>query len=637
MCLLVGLRSLPTKDMLQSFASSMTNHSCHGKRKMTSVTEELCRKVAMVQQEDRQAIEWLHNFVEKIPRRTAKVAEKGISINEFAEFMGTSIHNSKREASGEWEEDWEVPVVGDVLDLLQDLTKSDPDKKDILIIALRVTKVVCNIASMVLPFPGAAYLADKLLGYAITSLAAEAEESLDGRIDQIATESVQRALMAQKLREAQHMVQSVNDQIAFHDSLDAGWAGVMEDVEMELPWWSSNKNILVLLRSATSFSRWLVIENALSTAIAQLLPPERADAHEKGQQGEVQPVEERARFRVVLVEHFVLYTLVLQRMSTLSSHPKLRQKLVKRAQAMALKAFPVLAVMFEKQWDNRWFRQFLTSQFCECDSTSITHCRCDKAQALEIQKTGESFEREQREKYGSVYDCKSMSWKPLFDNVLLYPAGTQRPSWCRSQELECDPDFVVKCLWLPLYGSQESWPRGEYVHAQQLHELARESKSKRAFFNRAAQYHHETHGVLWTFGKTNVFNRRQELVHVVRTECRPLYLGCTKVYKAEEVTEKEGSVVTCPNSMPISRLVLVHPPGHSPRVARSCLEADDALQLQEDTLFAYGHLDALAKDTPTFWQGLCARDYAFLVKVVFEKTPKGWLMKSFCRYGVWLK
>ena len=582
-----------------------------------------------VQKEDPIAIEWLHDFVEKMRREPAEVVEKGMSMKDFADFIGASIHNSKRVVRGEEEEDWEVPLVGDILDVLQDLTKREREKGDVLIIALRVTKLVCKIGSLFLPFPGAAFLVDKLLGYAITSLAAEAEQSLDEKMDQIATESVQRALMAQKLREAQRMVESVNDQIAFHDSLDAGWAGVMEDIEGQLPMMSpsSSKNIFAVLRSATSFSRWLVIEHALSTAITQLLPPERADAHEKGRQGDLQPVEERARFRQVLLEHFVLYTLVLQRMSTVSGHVKLRQGLVKRAQAKGLRVFPILAVMFEKQWDNPWSRQFLTSQFCTCGSQELKHCICDTEEALKIQSAGESFEREQRQKYGSVYDCSDMSLKPLFDNQLLYPAGTQRPSWCFSQKLECDPDFVVKCLWLPLYGSRESWPMGQYVRAQQLHEWTPQSKSR--FFK---VYNYETHGISWTFGRTDVFDGRKEIMYSAREQCEPRYKGCTKVYEAHVV--KTNSVMTCPNGMPISQLVLLQPTGAEPRVALHCFETHDGLELQEDTLFSYSE-DA-AEDTRTFWQGLCARDYAFLVSLVVEKTARGWLTRSFCRYGVWL-
>ena len=110
----------------------------------------------------------------------------------------------------------------------------------------------------------------------ISYLAEEAGEELTEQIDRIATHAAQRALTAQKYREAGIFLDAVRSQIRFHDSLDEGWSKVMGASRVQGREYPAGDSELVAKQDGqASFNRWLMIENSLAAAIPALLVPDR--------------------------------------------------------------------------------------------------------------------------------------------------------------------------------------------------------------------------------------------------------------------------------------------------------------------------------------------------------------------------
>ena len=287
-------------------------------------------------------------------------------MDRIAEIFNISLRVSSEDA---------VPILVDGVDLINDLMHLKFDTaKDIGIVTLKASQLALKIAGSLVPLPGVAFFADKLIGFAIDRLAEEAHEELDEKIDRIASEAIHQALSVQKLREAKIYVDAADRQVRFQTSLDTGWDHLVAE---QLGTWS-NRGLARVLQSETSFNRYLIIENALAAAIPRLFVPERSDAS-ADKDGQILEVEDRAQFMNVILNHYLLYILVLGRMDDRSLQDvELRRTLVQRAQEMAKDVMPQLAVMWEKQWGNIEVQQF----FPHNPESRETFFRCQQAMSM---------------------------------------------------------------------------------------------------------------------------------------------------------------------------------------------------------------------------------------------------------------
>ena len=334
--------------------------------------------------------------------------------------------------------------------------------------ALKATKLALKIGGSVIPFPGNV-LAAKLVDLGIQKLSEESAEALEDTIDRIATAAVGRALKIQALREAKIFVDYAEQQIHFHDSLDDGFAhleGISDGED------STGKNFSTLFAAETAFNRWLIVENSLAAALHRLVPPERPDARRKEDLGSLQPVEERAEFFVVVVDHFLLYLLVLSKMAEKvqmeGPEHKLHNSLQERAREMAKLILPSLAVMFEKQWGNPRVNMFYQADpeyeqevFLQNDSycQQMPAAKCwwkeDPRWGKEALDNFQAFNRQQKSHYGTLYEknteALAKNLKGILNNKFLYPQELQQSKWCSSFTDDAKAaEFILKCLFYPL-------------------------------------------------------------------------------------------------------------------------------------------------------------------------------------------
>ena len=370
-----------------------------------------------------------------------------------------------------------LSLLGEGVELMSDVVQGQVSGKQVALFALKATKLALKIGGSVIPFPGNV-LAAKLVDLGIQKLSEESAEALEDTIDRIATVAVGRALKIQALREAKIFVDYAEQQIHFHDSLDDGFAH-LEGIDGQ----NSGKNFSTLFAVETAFNRWLIIENSLAAALHRLVPPERPDARRKEDLRSLQTVEERAEFFVVVVDHFLLYLLVLSKMAEKvqmeGPQHKLHNSLQERAREMAKLILPSLAVMFEKEWGNPWVSMFYKPDpeyedeafggswktgFPEYWWSEPTWKKQRGGRRRRRQlplKKFEAFNRQKESINKKLYDKNTEALadklKDVLNNKLLYPQELQQSKWCRSlTDLDSfhhgarAGEFILKCLFYPL-------------------------------------------------------------------------------------------------------------------------------------------------------------------------------------------
>ena len=368
-----------------------------------------------------------------------------------------------------------LSLLGEGVGFMYAVTRGQFSGKKAALFALKAAKLALKIGGSAIPFPGN-MLAAKLVDLGIQKLSEESAESLEETIDRIATAAVHRALKIRALREAKIFVDYAEQQIHFHDSLDDGFAH-LEDISKGE--YSTGKNLATLFSAETAFNRWLIIENALAAALHRLVPPERPDARTEKDLGSLQPVEERAEFFVVVVDHFLLYLLVLSKMADKvqmeGPEHKLHNSLQERAGEMAKLILPSLAVMFEKQWGNPRVKMFyqpdpeyehevFLQNVSDCQQMPAAKCwwKKDPNWGKKALKNFQAFSNQKKNQYGTLYErnteALAKNLKGILNNKFLYPQEIRQSKWCSS--FTDDPgtfhgaqaaEFILKCLFYPLF------------------------------------------------------------------------------------------------------------------------------------------------------------------------------------------
>ena len=505
-------------QVVRAFSKDLQQQNCEGTKpkfhqkespadsgKAGKVLQELCEAAEAVnsgdpskEEDGKRAMEApLKEINKKIKKHGGKAIRHLIAedfyFQEILGFFGVNISDPS---------DHPLSLLGEGVGFMYDVARGQFSGKKFALFALKATKLALQAAGS-LPIPGVmpgCTLAAKLVDLGIQKLSEESAEALEDTIDRIATAAVGRALKIQALREAKIFVDYAEQQIHFHDSLDDGFAhleGISDGVN------SIGKNLSTLFAAETAFNRWLIIENALAAALHRLVPPERPDARRKEDLGSLQPVEERAEFFVVVVDHFLLYLLVLSKMAEKvkmeGPEHKLHNSLQERAREMAKLVLPSLAVMFEKQWGNPWVSMFYQPDPEYEREVFYSGQSWKTGFAAEYWWSNSTFSRRRRrqlplEKFEAFNETKSMSntrtfydknkhelvnstlydknteaagkLKDILHNKLLYPQELQQSEWCRSfTDLDSfhqgarAGEFILKCLFYPLLsvagGAQE--------------------------------------------------------------------------------------------------------------------------------------------------------------------------------------
>jgi len=480
-------------QVVSAFSKSLQQQNCNGTKpkfhqktvkpadsgKAVKVLQELCEAAEAVNSGDPSkekdgkksmlnALENIKATLEKIEdiKEHIEEAEEATEPSTVRDFLGVGTFDPS-----DYTPPWLGEVVGEVVTFMYDVVLSQVSGKQVADFALKATKLALKIGGSFLVFPGNV-LVEKLVDLGIQKLSEESTEALEDTIDRIATAAVGRALKIQALREAKIFVDYAEQQIHFHDSLDDGFAhleGISDGVN------STRKNLSTLFAAETAFNRWLIIENALAAALHRLVPPERPDARTKNDRGGLQPVEERAEFFEVVVDHFLLYLLVLSKMADKvqmeGPEHKLHNSLQKRARKMAKLILPSLAVMFEKQWDNSFVKMFYQPA-PEYEHEVIRGLPGPAAKrwwngdprwgrrALEnFQAFSNQKERQYKTLYKKNAEALAKKLKGIVHNKFLYPQELQQSKWCSS--FTDDPEsfhhdamaaeFILKCLFYPLF------------------------------------------------------------------------------------------------------------------------------------------------------------------------------------------
>lgn len=483
------------RQVVIAFSKDLQQQNCNGTKpkfrqkespadsgKAVKVLQELCEAAMAInsgkEEEGRTSMEnSLRKLKKKIKEKAATAIRHLIAedfyFEEILDFFGVNISDSS---------DHPLSLLGEGVELMFDVVQGQVSGKQVALFMLRATKLALKIGGSAIPFPGNV-LAAKLVDLGIQRLSEESAEALEETIDRIATAAVGRALKVQALREAKIFVDYAEQQIHFHDSLDNGFAH-LEGISDGL---NSGKNLSTLFAAETAFNRWLVIENALAAALHRLVPPERPDARTKNDLGRLQPVEERAEFFVVVVDHFLLYLLVLSKMAEKvkmeGPEHKLHNSLQERAREMAKLVLPSLAVMCEKQWDNPWVSMFYKPdpeyENEVFDSSNLwktgfaaeywwsePQWRKKKKWYSPRQKRLplEKFEAFNKTKsvnntlYDKITGSLAKNLKGILNSKFLYPQELLLSKWCSS--FTDDPEsfhhgaraaeFILKCLFYPL-------------------------------------------------------------------------------------------------------------------------------------------------------------------------------------------
>ena len=516
--------------------------------------------------------------------------------------------------------------------------------KDVALFTLRVVKVALKIGGSLIPFPGN-LLAAKMVDFGIHCLSKESAESLEDTIDRIATEAVGRALKVQALREAKIFVDASEQQIHFHESLDNCWAH-LEGVSVGE--YSTAKDLKSLFSAETAFNRWLIIENTLAASLHRLLPPERPDARTKkeGDKGKLEKVEDRAKFFTVIVDHFLLYLMVLSKMADKvemeSPEHELHDSVQERAREMAKLVLPNLAVMWEKQWDNPWMNMFYQKNLDYEHEVFHSKYRWEKGFAAQywwknnprwnkqaLAKV-QNFNLKKRTKYGTLYENNTQvlatRLKGILNNKFLYPRELQQSKWCGRFTDTASfhrgaraAEFILKCLWHPLYDAALS------CQAQEIYTWSDQRKDN----------------FWWYFKKKP---QKLEVSSCIALCCRMWELrlqraGGVDPYDAylDFVNHDETLVLECPLGQVILGLVLkgrhknsLHHPQGELEAGVECGKVD-GLHTINNTGYTF-EASELGVNRP-FFDVPCARDYAVLEKVELSHEQ----LKPTCRYAYYAK
>ena len=484
-------------QVVSAFSKSLQQQNCNGTKpkfhqktvkpadsgKAGKVLQELCEAAEAVNSGDPSkekdgkksmlnALENIKATLEKIEdiKEHIEEAEEATEPSTVRDFLGVGTFDPS-----DYTPPWLGEVVGEVVTFMYDVVLSQVSGKQVADFALKATKLALKIGGSFLVFPGNV-LVEKLVDLGIQKLSEESTEALEDTIDRIATAAVGRALKIQALREAKIFVDYAEQQIHFHDSLDDGFAhleGISDGVN------STRKNLSTLFAAETAFNRWLIIENALAAALHRLVPPERPDARTKNDLGGLQPVEERAEFFEVVVDHFLLYLLVLSKMADKvqleGPEHKLHNSLQERARDMARLVLPSLAVMFETQWGNPRVKMFyqpdaeyehetFLQNVSLCQQMPAAKCwwKEDPNWGKKALKNFQAFSSQKESQYETLYkknaEALAKNLKGILNNKLLYPQELQQLKWCSS--FTDDPEsfqhgaqaaeFILKCLFYPL-------------------------------------------------------------------------------------------------------------------------------------------------------------------------------------------
>lgn len=333
--------------------------------------------------------------------------EKLIDHNGYAKEVAGLFHIKLGENAKD-----ALPIVGETLELVSNMAKKELTNRDAAVFVLKGLQLAVRLAGPLIPIPGLACLADKVIGFAINKLAAEAEASLEKQ--QTTAETVHGALTVQKLREAKIFLDAADGQINFQTAIDDSFsrAGQLQNEEL-------------------SFNRWLILENALAQAIPLVLVPDKADS------GRLLKVEERANFMTVIFDHFLVYILVLSRLEDRATqNPVLRTRLVKRAHEMGKLVMPNLAVMWEKQWDNPAVDEISNNwnQHVSFLDTPTTD------RWIEFQQKYQLYESDMLSRTGAKYEAKNTESTEqdtfmdrlamLLANRIYNPKELFVPDWC---------------------------------------------------------------------------------------------------------------------------------------------------------------------------------------------------------------
>ena len=497
-----GLESLEKskcsgRQVVSAFSKDLQEKNCEGtkpKFQQTASTadsgdtekvlQELCEAAVAVnsgdprkEEDGKRAMEAPLEEISKKMIRMNKIKEAGATalghliaedfyIQKTLDFFGVNISDPPAQP---------LSLLGEGVELMSDVVQGQFSGKKAALFALKAAKLALKIGGSLIPFPGNV-LAAKLVDLGIQFLSEESAEALEDTIDRIATAAVHRGFKTKALREAKIFVDYAEQQIHFHDSLDDGFAHLEGISHGE---YSTGKNLAAVLSAETAFNRWLIIENALAAALHKLVPPERPDARTEKDLGSLQPVEERAEFFVVVVDHFLLYLLVLSKMADKvqmeGPEHKLHDSLQERAREMAKLVLPSLAVMFEKQWGNPWVSVFYKpadpEYYYEAFLQNVSDCQLSAARCWwkedpnwgkEALKNFQAFSNQKESQYTALYanntEALATKLKGILHNKFLYPQELHLDRFCSSYTDDPESfhhgartaEFILKCLFYPL-------------------------------------------------------------------------------------------------------------------------------------------------------------------------------------------
>eukprot|EP00438_Fugacium_kawagutii_P017091 Skav204581 [mRNA] locus=scaffold672:20747:26257:+ [translate_table: standard] len=506
------------------------------------------------------------------------------------------------------------------------------------------------------------------------------------------------------------------------ERLDVGWDNVMAGHfgEFASKHEASKNELAFVLQSATSFNRWLMIENALAAEIPRLLVPEKTHATTKtNPEGHLQKVEKRAEFMNLILDHFLLYLAVVSKMrdETISlpgDQRVLQRALRNRAVEMAKKVLPNLAVMWEKQWDSAWMNWFYPPWSLEETRHQMDYAKdwwlCSNAFSAErkefkarkssqrkssLEQSSNSWLKRVKEKVQTAKNTvknmikefkknrasKREEWKKeqeekerkeasrltddqsecfnqndlhlrmlqkyqkfqririhedraykdtgfveklmaTMNNQLLYGPSETRPAVCSKEwEPKNGADFIVDCLWYPLYGHRSELQTVDALHLQRNFDYSD--------MHFGAYFHEYKIGLVWSFFLHDpCLLRRSEPVLLYTSD------HSANVNWPEEMSKLSAKLKCEKENQIISKVFLrqneskVFGIRWTPLAAKECSALPKGFFFVSDATFTFDASEFNQDRGILPWQIPCAHKHAVLVEVEF----KGEAMISTCRF-----